>query len=90
MKMGKKSRRISEAKSREQKGSYPCAIVIGYGKANTDNLKGTIDGPFIGYRGGRASKRLHEVFALGLVGDVLPPEVNDPLLQFNRATGMLS
>ncbi len=64
----------------EEKGNYPSAIPIGYVKANMDDHRGTVDSPFIGYRGGRAPKRLHEVFALGLVGNAIPPEGNNHLL----------
>ncbi len=64
----------------EENGNYPSAITIGYAKANMDDLKGTMDGPFIGYRGGRAPKRLHEAFALGLVGNAITPKGNNRLL----------
>lgn len=49
-----------------------------------------MDGPFIGYRGGRAPKGRYKAFALGLVGDALPSEGKNHLLQLIPATGMLS
>ncbi len=71
--MGKESIGFSEAYSREQNGNCQSAITIGYAKANMDDHRGTVDSPFIGYRGGRAPKRLHEAFALGLVGNAITP-----------------
>ena len=44
-----------EVKGSERYG--PCLIAIEYTKATTDDLQETMDGPFIGHRRRRASRR---------------------------------
>lgn len=48
----------------KSKGFHSDSIAFGFAKGDTVDLEANMDGPFFGYGGGRASKRLLMTYAL--------------------------
>ena len=61
VKMGNDSRHFFQGEVKGSKRYGPCLIAIGYTTATTDDLRGTMDDPFIRHRRRRTSRRRRDL-----------------------------